>query len=174
MQYSFHVGCTSINVSTYLPSTLAVLYLLNGTVWTNENGTTVCVPTSMQARAKFALKAASSGRWAPPLTDRHDDGLDEPKTRKQKDQRQRRLAKYYKIKTTVLFYGLVARDDENPMVACQNWLRVWTIPRLCDETMWCDAERRLVGGQARARIQQIDQSTRTGRGERDLKSNIEN
>jgi hypothetical protein len=24
------------------------------------------------------------------------------------------------IKTTLLFYGLVARDDENPMVACQN------------------------------------------------------
>jgi hypothetical protein len=38
MQYSFHVVCTSINVSTYLPSTLTVLYLLNGTVCTNENG----------------------------------------------------------------------------------------------------------------------------------------
>jgi hypothetical protein len=33
---------------------------------------------------------------APPLTDWHDDGLEEPNTRKLMDEKQHRLAKYYR------------------------------------------------------------------------------
>jgi hypothetical protein len=87
-------------------------------------------------------------------TDRHDDGPEEPNTRKQTDQKRRRLAiKTLQIKTTLLFYGLEAREDEKPMVACQIRVLVeTTFPRLWSDEMG-DVNNRirfLVDGRARA------------------------
>jgi hypothetical protein len=58
---------------------------------------------------------------APPLTDQHDDGLEEPNTWERTDQKQHRLAIYYRNQNdiVILWFG-GQRDDENPMVACQN------------------------------------------------------
>ena len=89
----------------------------------------------------------------PPSTDRHDDGLEEPNTRKQTDQKRRRLAiSTLQIKTTLLFYGLEAREDENPMVACRIQVLATTFPRLWSDEMGCgERPDPIFGGRARAR-----------------------
>jgi hypothetical protein len=86
-------------------------------------------------------------------TDRHDDGPEEPNTRKQTDQKRRRLAiNTLQIKTTLLFYGLEAREDEKPMVACQIRVLVeTTFPRLWSDEMGCERPDPIFGGRARAR-----------------------
>jgi hypothetical protein len=88
----------------------------------------------------------------PPSTDRHDDGLEEPNTRKQTDQKRRRLAiNTLQIKTALLFYGLEAREDEKPMVACQIRVLETTFPRLWSDEMGCERPDPIFGGRARAR-----------------------
>jgi hypothetical protein len=92
---------------------LYVLYLLHGTVATGTYSLHKNVASSGW-QMKMKLLHSPIGTMMAWKSQTHGN------TWEWMDQKQRRLVKTIEMKTTLLFYGLVARDDENPMVACQN------------------------------------------------------